>query len=667
MRRNTITGLRIEVGRDRALPGAIPSSLFTAPNRSQTWRSRRTIRMGDKLDSIVKGHHDVIVVADSHLSVESHTALSRGGPFTTWYFGNDYARYLELSARRGQSPPVSSAGEAINREAGTLSRALIDIDAQLASGRFPVSWCSSDIAELNPYVSTFYLDICRSVALVKAAQGGKRFLVIVDDPAFGRALTRICRDNGIVAAWHGPHGLLNPWLQSIRAHAGFLRGWLRQRRALRRHPGGLKALAGCKLWMMSWTDGQAGGAGIDVKDRFLGDLPGWLRSAGYKIGWLKNPIAWLHPIGEIAKSVDRNASSEPAVLAGRLFGIRELLRAYGHLLMLPFALRRQLVLDGIDLTQLVHLALRRELASARLVAAALYASLAISLNRAGLAPAALFYSFENQPWEKAMLLGFRRALPHTRLIGVQNAPFAERFFSYQVSSRQWQEGAAPDVLVTIGPEFRERTIDLGTPSDRVLVGGAVRFANLLTPRAERCDRVKTGFHQVLVTCPDNTTDAFELAHKAAAATEGMAGLRLLINFHPLVDAVFRKTLRDRLSQFVDCSHVDFVDGRAMQLLEQADILLYNSSSTAFEAAAMRVPAIFVESDIRLDLDVLPGAGTIRVRNPADLRRQIESLLSDVSARKTVVDTAWDQLSECFARPKPEFWIALAERMSGTAA
>jgi hypothetical protein len=606
----------------------------------------------------VKSRHDVVVVPDNRFSVDRTLAYARTGPFTVWYLGGDYARYLELCATAGQSCRVALAGEAINREASTLTRALINLDAYLASGRFPISWCSSDLAEGNPYVSSFCLDICRSVAMVKTAQSGERLLVIVDDPAFGRALAGFCRDNGIAAEWDGPHGGLRPWLRSVRAHAGFLCGWVRQRCALRRHPGDLKTLAAPPLWLMSWTEGHAGAAGADVKDRFLGVLPGWFRSAGYKIGWLRNPIAWLRPIDAIAESVDRDSAFEPAALAGRFFGVRELLRAYGHFLMLPFALRRRLVLENVDVTQMLRLALRRELASARLVGAALYAGLAAALQRAGLAPAALLYTFENQPWEKAMLAGFRRALPRTRLIGVQHAPFAERFFSGHISSRQWEEGTAPDILVSIGPEFRKRVIGFGAPSDRVLVGGALRFIDLLAPRAESSARAPTGSNLVLATCPMEARDAYELAHKAAVATAGMPGVRLAINFHPLVEASLRQMVCDRLPRLVDCSHIDFVEGSAVDWLQRADMLLYNSSSTVFEAAAMDIPVIYVGSSVALDLDTMSGSGVLRCRQSEELRLHIVGLLNDPELRRRSIEAARAHLQYCLAMPDPDFWIGL---------
>jgi surface carbohydrate biosynthesis protein (TIGR04326 family) len=406
---------------------------------------------------------------------------------------------------------------------------------------------------------------------------------------------------------------------------------------------------------MSWVELQPAGD----RDRFLGALPQWLRSAGFEIGWLRNPVAWLHSVEAIARSVHQNSRSEPAAVVGRFFGIRALLASYGHLLMLPFALKHRLQLGGIDLKRIVRLALRREMRSARLVASALYAGLASSLKRAGLVPRTLFYTYENQPWEKAMLSSFRRAQPGTQLIGVQHAQFSDRYFSGQPSSRQWNDGTAPDRLMTIGSEFRDRLIGLGAPADRLQVGGALRYADLLGPRAGAAPKAMSERRLVLATCSMEARDSFELAHKAAAATSALSDVRLAINFHPLVDAKFRQTIREQMDRFVDCSHVEFVEGGAVQWLEQADVLLYNSSNTVLEAAAMRVPAIFVESDVGLDVDVFSGAGSFKCRDVADLRRHIEILLADAGRRLSAVETASNYMSRCFAPPRAKDWTALA--------
>jgi hypothetical protein len=577
---------------------------------------------------------------------------------TLWYFGADYARYLSLCARAAScGGAVAGQGEAIDAVAARIAPRMIELDAELASGRFGDGWRASDLAERNPYTSSFFLDVCRAIALVEAARTGGRHVVVVDDAPLGRALAAVCRRNGTVARWRGRHGAWKSMVKAGRAHAGFLRGWLRQRRAIRRHAAALQPLARHDVFLMSWTDGREHGRGLS--DRFLGELPVWLHATGVDIARLYKAAAWLGRIDEIVASVAASTAAVPSALVGQFLGIRSLLRAYARLLTLPFATRRSWTLNGIDVAPIVRLARRRELGSSRVVAAALYADLAGALARAGAAPRALFYPYENQPWEKVMLAGFRRALPNTVLIGVQHAPLAPRYLSAHPSRRQWSDGTTPDLLLTIGPEFRERLLALGAPPDRIAIGGALRYPEMTRPVAMAHRR--DGDKRVLATCSMHFDDSLELAHKAAVATAGLAQVRLAVNFHPMVERQFRDALLARLSGHIDCSHVDFVEGGAAAWLSKADLLLYNSSSTVFEAASAGVPAIHVGSDIALDLDTMLGAETPRCRTAADLRRMVLLLLDDEDHRRTAVERARSHVARCFSVADKSFWVDLAQR------
>src|SRR5271166_2456324 len=70
----------------------------TVPVRSCAFRSE-----GLEIPNlVVNSGHDIVVVPDSRFSVDRTVALARTGPFTVWYLGSDYGRYLELCATAGQ-------------------------------------------------------------------------------------------------------------------------------------------------------------------------------------------------------------------------------------------------------------------------------------------------------------------------------------------------------------------------------------------------------------------------------------------------------------------------------------------------------------------------------------------------------------------------------------
>jgi len=591
-----------------------------------------------------------IVIWDAERSPRSADVDTR----RVWYFGGDYAQYQDLRATLGKTIDFQLVGEAIDSIAGRIAPDLIELDARLASGRCPVSWLASDLGERSPFASPFCLELCRAIALVDAARRGGRHFVLVDDRHFGMALAALCRDNGILAQWHGSGAGLGRWLRAIRAHAGFVSAWFRQRRAVRKAPGRVEKLAAQHPWLMSWAEGEF----APGSDRHLGKLADCLRQGDFKIGWLYNPVSWLYPIEAIAAAVERSSRVEPAALVGQFLRVANLLRAYARLLSFPLAIKHRLSIAGVDVTRLLWQAVGRELASPRLIAAALYERLAHVLARKRLAPHALFYTFENQPWEKVMLAGFRRALPETLLVGVQHAPLAERHLCAHPSRRQWRDGTTPDLLVTISDAFRDRLIALGAPADRIAVGGALRHADLIAKPPSPLPEPSTPL--VLVTCSMEPRESLELAYKAIAAAKSTAGVRLVVNFHPMIEESIRAAMRTRLAELLDCSHVEFVDGAAAAWLGRAHILIYSASSTGLEAAIAGVPAVFVGSDILLDTDPMAGAHTPKCRSPEELRRQIVSLLSDSEARDAAIKAGRAFIARYMVPAKAEFWTTLAK-------
>jgi hypothetical protein len=282
------------------------------------------------------------------------------------------------------------------------------------------------------------------------------------------------------------------------------------------------------------------------------------------------------------------------------------------------------------------------------------------LRRRGARPRLLIYTFENQPWEQTLLLGFRRYLPQTVLVGCQHAPFAEHYLSASPSLAQWRDGSAPDLLVTLGADSHDRMIAMGAPPDRVLVGGAWRFPDLLALPPKPL----TAIRQILVSCTVDFAESFELVHKAAAALEDLPGLTLMVNFHPSTNLNFRASIRDKVLATADAPHIRFVDGPAREWLEQADVLLYNSSGTAFEAAALGIPAIYVGPVAGLDLDKMPGNDAMRCRHPAALRELLRGFAADPGMARGHVDKGRERLRRCFANPDMDAWGEILAQVTG---
>jgi hypothetical protein len=136
----------------------------------------------------------------------------------------------------------------------------------------------------------------------------------------------------------------------------------------------------------------------------------------------------------------------------------------------------------------------------------------------------------------------------------------------------------------------------------------------------------------------------------------------------MVDPAFRAALRQRVTAEVDCAHVSFVEGSADAWFGTVDLVVYNASGTSFEAVAAGLPAIFVGSEIALDMDKMRGRATLRCRTADELRRHVRDALDDPNVRRTCVAAGRHFLSRCFAAPRSDVWVDVAMRAAtGTVA
>lgn len=573
-------------------------------------------------------------------------------PRQFWYFGTQYASYLDVTARLPAGWAVVDAGESINNAADQLIRLRADLESQLFDGLPPTDWWATSVSERNPYADDLYLTLSQAVVLVNAARRGGCHVVAVDDPALGRAMVATLQRNGISASWQGPRE--RPFGRTAaftKATLAALRDGWKASRAVKKHRLNPELLGRRKVWLMTWIDGSSFiSEGVVAKDGFFGDLPAWLRSWGIALGWLGNPTGWKESDDRIAASAALNV--EPTALVGSFVGMAARIRAVACRLRLVGIRRRKFTALGLDLSAIIRRSIDRDIGSGVALRAIVYSEIGRQCRRLGIKPEVLIYTYENQPWEKQLLAGFRRYLPETRLIAFQHAVFADRYVSAEPTPAQLAAGLFPDIVMTSGEEFRERLIRCGVTAEKVVVGGALRLPHLAKSHPAS---PHTAITSMLATLPMQPDEALELAHKAALASATQENLRLLINFHPMMAEPARDAIRRRVAALDGGHHISFVEGNVGRWLGECDLLLYNSSGTVFEAGHLGIPAVYVGPVCGLDLEKLPGGSRLRCRSVSELVALIGELRGNPEKIAEAVRDAHAKGAKCFTAPRPEAW------------
>jgi surface carbohydrate biosynthesis protein (TIGR04326 family) len=243
---------------------------------------------------------------------------------------------------------------------------------------------------------------------------------------------------------------------------------------------------------------------------------------------------------------------------------------------------------------------------------------------------AIIFPFENQPWEKALRLGIKRYCPSIKVIAYR--PFAPLHLSFFPSQLDVAHDQIPDRLVVLGSHWREIFVRHGFPSERLIIGPALRFAHLLethqdTDYQTQPDDIK---RSVLIPMPIGQEDSLELLYKLLQAFETRPDLRVLIKFHPKMsnpDALIALIL-NKLHRHTLPEHFQIVTRRISELLSDTSVLIFNSTAVSYEAIVLGIPALFIQSDIWLDLNKLAWNPiiTVSARSPTQIAFAVDSFL-----------------------------------------
>jgi hypothetical protein len=553
------------------------------------------------------------------------------------------------------------ACDMINSVANRLSDEIINIDQKLIRSRFYKSWLASNLGERNPYTSDFFLNICQSIAIIESVRLGGHHCVVIDDQDYGQTLLETCRHNQINTVWHGLN--LKPskyrWSKIIKALLSGLKFSVKQISAGRKwqNNGSIK---GNGVFLLSWTNSSTFSSEWPKNlDSYFGILPQWIRKFGYKPHWLGNPRSWIDTTSSIVANA--SAAIDIAIPMPTLIKYRDIGPAIWGWFIFPFAIKKNLIVAGIDVSPVVQFFVRKELSSPQIIQALLLANIAKNMKSKQITPDLIIYTYENQPWEKILLAGFHRFLPNTKMIGVQHAPFAEHYLSAYPSKRQWAEKTAPDILITIGPEFLRHLITRNAPPDRVIVGGSLRMSHLANNAPYQPNTTHNKIKRILVSCPMQTSEATELSVKAIYATLGSKNFELLINFHPSSQPMLIHSVKEVIRNLPNCDHVKFTNEPARSWIKKSDLLIYNSSGTVFDAIREGVPSLYVGPVNGLDLGKLPGKEKVICRTIENIRAAIDQIFEESYTVDKTVEKKFKALKQCFSEPSQSIWPGILSK------
>jgi hypothetical protein len=574
------------------------------------------------------------------LSGASIGAPPSGGAWI--YLGSSAESYFRTRSQL-QGLAEIPAGPLLNAIADEFRDELLNFDATL-DVRNELRWQTTDLAERNPFTSGFLHACCSALALVRLAARDSDLLVVVDDAQLGSRLEEVVERHADVdlvrrTRRHVPSAaarfVLGELVSGLRHRFRFVRGSARTRRQVSRRLEAGRFASPVDTLIVTWVDPTTFEPGTRIeRERYFGELPEALRDAGCDVGYLADTRTW--PAGAVDLLGGLEASGDPVVVIDEVTRPREALRLVAATLARPARGARPFVVDGVDLTGFVSDELWRDWGKARQMEAMRDALVWKYVRGRGLTPRRIIHLFENQPWEKALRIGC--AGPGApQVVACQHTPINSHWFSFFPSRRDLRAGSLPERVFVIGDLWRRLLEAHGYPPERLQLAPPLRYSLSGSP-GRPGHASADGVKNVLVAGSIGLSDSLELVTKAVVAFGSLEQIQIVVKLHPKL-AITPEGFGERLQRGADrlpaLDRLSFRSGSVPETLAEVDLVLYTTTTVAYEALAAGIPIVFVQSDFWFDADPIPSdVGPERAaRTPDEIARLAAPLLDSSSAER----------------------------------
>ena len=485
-----------------------------------------------------------------------------------------------------------------------FSQAYIDFIGEIGLRFKPEKWWITWTSSKNRFTSQLFNTLLRYHELLYALDNTEKMLAVVDPPPpIIKALKKRLQKEGkrIIILGNNPIGnltvLIKERLTSAIDIADYLlRMFLRIFYTKLRIGGKCKKVLEkggryyvIKTFLYESSFPKNGG----YKDAFFGVLPDFLKRKGKRVLIFAMSQA---PLKRILEGI-QNSNDFPVIPLEVLLTWRDLLLCLLRLLSYRLPIKNALFMN-YDVTPIVADALARDLReSSPLIA--IFHKKAVERLSQWIDIETLALTYENNPWEKMLILGLKGNSPETKIIGYQHTVIPRASINMFTSKKELRTMPMPDIIITTGLVNKETLLNYSAISDdMVKAGPALRFEYLF--EMERS--VRPGSRRLLL----GLEGIFEVHHMVNYVLDELKDRRdieITIRTHPVLPY---STIEHKIRHDIDSyPHVSLSIGKAlMEDLSECDVLMYWGSTLGIEAMKLGIPIIHFDTGSLLSYDPL---------------------------------------------------------------
>jgi hypothetical protein len=240
------------------------------------------------------------------------------------------------------------------------------------------------------------------------------------------------------------------------------------------------------------------------------------------------------------------------------------------------------------------------------------------------------YPYENRTWEKMLLHGIREVSRETRMVGYQHATITPSHLNFFLGQNEANVTPLPDAIITTGQVTRDwLQRDGNYPPQLLKVGCALR--QVRNPNGIHGPQKKKPIRNILVALGNDLDEYIRALMFLEKSFDENETLQIIIRPHPAMPFTIEDAMR--VAPLVRRDFFSLSKGPLEQALEEADVVMYASSTVGLEAVAAGIPAIYLELGKTMSTDPMSGWNEFKwsANNPdhlMDIIAQIEAIPPD---------------------------------------
>lgn len=548
-----------------------------------------------------------------------------------FYFSPDYLSFHLLEKNCPSTVIYNDIGKILQEKALELKNSYIELIGRLGikySEKYPLAWWTSMVAERNEMSTHAFLTVCYYNIFSDIYENDSlqnRSLIIVESISLYHLIIKQLRKKHKVVKLGKPYYLtwtfFRPKIVPVYRIMKFV-SWVFSGK-FKQVPNLYSSSDSKKIFIRTWVSDKTISALGEFQDVYFPGLYEYLEREGYEIVIIPNFYNLTISSKEIQRRI--NKCKYQFFIPENYLTWKDYFNVLRVLIYQAVISRlNDVELDGKNISKILTETQRAGIFFSYTFTAQAFALK--NLSKKDFKIKSFIYTFENMFPEKPLSYAVKEYFPSVKSIGFQHSVLYPLQTCLYPASQEWRDMPLPDKIVCSGKFFLDIYIKHGAPRERLVLGPALRFSNLIS----KCENDQKDYsmkvfqrNRILIVFPLAYSDALELAIKSSEAIKlvDIRELKTGLKLHPMMSVNELNIIKSFFDD-IQCD-MEIIDKPMDEVLPQYSLLITMASGVIFDGMIEGLPVIRVGRSNSLNFD----PADYLENNPYDFKAQTVEQLS----------------------------------------